>query len=341
MEARTSLPITVGIPGALLYYEYFPLWKAFLEGLGVKVVTSGPTNKRLLNLGVAAAVDETCLPVKVFFGHALALKDRVDYLFIPRLVSVEKKAYTCPKFLGLPDMLRNAGVDLPPVIDTTVDLSKKPWRLYEAVLDIGRHFTSDTFLILRAYRRAVQVWRRFRSLVRRGATLQEAIEVLEGRGAAGALPADRRREERVRVAVLGHPYILYDAQVSLDLLKKLKAMGAEVITPEQIPEEKLEEALATLEKPLFWTYEKKILGAALYLLERRQVDGIINVASFGCGPDSMVGEIVERRVKKARLPFMLLTVDEHTGEAGLSTRVEAFIDMIARRKKAGLAVVPR
>lgn len=321
------MQITVGIPGALLYYEYFPLWKAFLEGLGVKVITSGSTNKEILNLGVSQTVDEVCLPVKVFFGHALILRDKVDYLFVPRMVSVEKKAYTCPKFLGLPDMLRNAGLDLPPLIETTVDLSKKPWNLYRAALDIGQHFTDDTFRILRAYRRAVQVWRRFRELVARGATLYEAIEILEGRGKSTGGPS-----LDLTVAVLGHPYILYDAQISLNLLRKLRSLGARIITPEQIPAQDIKGGLAHLQKPLFWTYEKRILGAALHLLDKGGVDGIINVASFGCGPDSMVGEIVERKVRKGRRPFMLLTVDEHTGEAGLATRLEAFIDMIARRK---------
>lgn len=61
------------------------------------------------------------------------------------------------------------------------------------------------------------------------------------------------------------------------------------------------------------------------------IDGIIYLACFGCGPDSLVGQIIQRRVRKT--PFMLVTVDEHTGEAGLVTRLEAFCDMIWRRKQ--------
>jgi predicted nucleotide-binding protein (sugar kinase/HSP70/actin superfamily) len=66
------------------------------------------------------------------------------------------------------------------------------------------------------------------------------------------------------------------------------------------------------------------------MAQSQDIDGIIYVACFGCGPDSMVGEIIERKI--AGKPYMLITVDEHTGEAGLVTRLEAFCDMLKRRR---------
>ncbi|MEA2086489.1 MAG: acyl-CoA dehydratase activase-related protein, partial [Candidatus Caldatribacteriota bacterium] len=116
--------LRIGLPQALLYYEYFPLWKNFLEGLGVEVINSGPTTKEILDLGVKSAISEVCFPVKVFYGHVMSLKDRVDYLFIPRLVCVEKGAYFCPKFLGLPDMVKSSLSPLPPLIEPTIDIRK-------------------------------------------------------------------------------------------------------------------------------------------------------------------------------------------------------------------------
>jgi predicted nucleotide-binding protein (sugar kinase/HSP70/actin superfamily) len=44
-----------------------------------------------------------------------------------------------------------------------------------------------------------------------------------------------------------------------------------------------------------------------------------------------VGEIIERRI--VNKPFIMLTVDEHTGEAGMLTRLEAFVDMIERQRR--------
>ncbi|NLY88968.1 MAG: hypothetical protein GX085_05035 [Firmicutes bacterium] len=96
----------VGIPRALLYYWYGPAWKAFLSAAGLEPVVSPPTNKAIMTAGLKAAVDEICLPVKVFIGHCLELQKNCDAVLVPRLTSVARKEYTCPKFMGLPDMIR-------------------------------------------------------------------------------------------------------------------------------------------------------------------------------------------------------------------------------------------
>jgi len=56
--------------------------------------------------GIKCCSNETCLPVKVFHGHVMSLKDKVDYIFIPRYQSTQKNEYTCPKLCGLPDMIK-------------------------------------------------------------------------------------------------------------------------------------------------------------------------------------------------------------------------------------------
>jgi len=61
---------------------------------------------------------------------------------------------------------------------------------------------------------------------------------------------------------------------------------------------------------------------------------VLAVVCFGCGPDSMMLEVVQRAAKENRCkPFSTIVIDEHTGEAGLITRLEAFVDMLERRKR--------
>ena len=47
---------------------------------------------------------------------------------------------------------------------------------------------------------------------------------------------------------------------------------------------------------------EKTIGTAYYFLERKQVDGVIHIASFGCG-DSLVGELIEKESKELKYPF--------------------------------------
>ena len=91
----------IGYPRGLLYYEYYPFWGSFFNNLDVEVISSIKTNKEILDSGIENCVDEACLPVKIFHGHVSSLRDKVDYIFIPKYVSLYKREYNCPKHLGI------------------------------------------------------------------------------------------------------------------------------------------------------------------------------------------------------------------------------------------------
>lgn len=314
----------IGIPRGLLFYTYYPFWRTFFEELGLEVVISPPTSKAILDEGVRAAVDETCLPVKVFYGHVLELYDKVDYLFIPRIVSIERNAFICPKFMGLPEMIKISLPGTPEMIDTCIDLSKGNSRHFGAFREVGLTFTRSIPKIVHAYYQASRNLKKYQSLMLRGYLPNQAISILYGR---------QERTQRINamrtIAVLGHPYNVYDEHVNMNILDKLINMGVRPLTLEMISPSILEKNAKGGRKQIFWTFGKHILGAIEHVRARRDVDGIIYLTSFGCGPDSMIGEIVERRCYRAgTMPFMRLNLDEHSGEAGLLTRLEAFVDMI-------------
>lgn len=133
--------------------------------------------------------------------------------------------------------------------------------------------------------------------------------------------------------MIGHPYNVYDRHVSMDLLSKLEKCGAEAITIEMVDEEDINRQAARLKKPMFWNYGRNAYGAAMHLAGSGMVDGFICVTSFGCGIDSFVNDLVERRIRNGyTIPFITMTIDEHSGEAGFNTRLEAFIDMLCWRR---------
>jgi predicted nucleotide-binding protein (sugar kinase/HSP70/actin superfamily) len=320
----------IGIPRALFYYYYFPLWRSFLEALDTKVVISPETNKAILNQGTKSAVDEACLPVKVFYGHVMALREQVDYLFVPRMVSVEKKAFICPKVMGLPDMIRANIKDLPPLIDVTVDLSHNQGRLLEAANQVGRLLRQSPRKIKRAWKDSCNYYKKYLELLRAGFLPSEVLASPET--PLPPLAAATKGQHDFTILLLGHSYDIYDNFISMNLISKLRRLGARVLTADLLAPEIIEKEVVQLPKRLFWTLGRRIIGTALYFLKRPELSGIIHMASFGCGPDSLVGDLVERYChRQGKTPFLYLTVDEHTGEAGLQTRVEAFLDMLAWR----------
>jgi len=338
------MSIKVGIPRGLFYYQFFPLWRSFFEELGAEIVVSDYTSRKILDDGVKKCVDEACLPVKIFFGHVENIKNRVDYLFLPRYTSVSKKEYVCPKFGGIPDMIRNTFNDLPKIIDTEINLRKSERNALKAAIEIGRHFSNDTKAIRKAYRKALLSYREFRQQLQKGILPDELLnnkvqssDVISMENLPRKNKFNNRNrindDENLNIAVLGHGYNLYDNYTNMNALYKLRNLGANVITIDMIDGKIINEKSKLLNKKTFWYFGSIIMGSAFHLLDRNDIDGIIYIMSFGCGIDSFICDLVERAIRRTKnIPFIILTIDEHTGEAGMDTRIEAFIDMIRWRK---------
>lgn len=323
------MAIRVGIPRALLYYRLYPFWETFFSSLGIEVVVSGKTTKKLLKEGLKYAPDEACLSIKVAFGHVKDLIGKVDYLFLPRLVSLERGTYICPKFIGFPDMVRSAFDNLPPLIDTSFNLRRRPSNLFFPMYRIGRIFKKSFLTIHRAYKKAKEEESKYQSYLRKGALLPEVLSSWEERRTLR--PSNPKGN--LLIALVGHPYNLYDSFVNLNIIKKLEDLGARVITPEMVGPSEIRREANKIPQAIYWSLGREIVGASFYLLESKSIDGLIHLGSFGCGPDSFLRELIADRVRKyPGIAYLSLILDEHTGEAGIVTRLEAFIDLIERRK---------
>ena len=80
-----------------------------------------------------------------------------------------------------------------------------------------------------------------------------------------------------------------------------------------------------------WDFGRNILYAAESMLQDEKIRGIIFITFFGCGIDAFLEEIFKDSICGQK-PYLSLTLDEHSGEAGLMTRIEAFTDMIIRKE---------
>jgi len=327
----------VGIPRALLYYQYYPMWRTFFETLGAQVVVSPKTTKALLAAGSSHLVSETCLPTKVFCGHVLSLHGKADYVFVPAVRSIEAQVYNCSKFLGLPDLVQGALTERPAVLSIDIDVNLGRGSVMHQLHKLGSRFTRNPLRIKRACDAALAADAEYRGLLATGLTAPEGIARLYGAGEEAKPEMETTRykydlRQPLTIALIGHPYNVYDGYITHNLLWRLRSWGVSVVTAEMATQAELDSGTASLVGRPYWTYEDEVTGAAGHYL-RADADGIICIVSFGCGPDSVMLAILQRLTKESgRKPFLNVTIDEHTGEAGLVTRLEAFVDMLARRK---------
>jgi predicted nucleotide-binding protein (sugar kinase/HSP70/actin superfamily) len=323
----------IGIPRALLYYYYYPFWKILFDSLNIETVVSPSTTEAIINKGIEFSVPEICVPIKVFTGHVAELIEKdVDYVLVPRMISISKNEYFCPKFMGLPDMIKYtvpgaADKILSPSIKSSSDSISNP-KYYKEFKDIfGINFRD----LRSALKTAEKGWQNFRQLSKQGHILTDVYRILEGE----EISSQNYKQETgvdVTVGLLGYVYDVYDEYISMDIIDRLKKLGVNVITFEMLDEKEILNSIKFMKKHLFWTFSNKLLGAGYYFYNNPKVDGIIHVTAFNCGPDSIIGKILEIDSYKYKKPFMTIRVDEHTGENHLLTRIEAFVDMIRRKK---------
>lgn len=315
--------IKIGIPRALLYYWYGPAWQVFFQEMGLTPLVTGPTGKDILNAGVKAAVDEVCLPVKIFLGHSLALKAQSDLLLTPRYISVSKSEFICPKFMGLPEMTKQ-------VIGTGRLLiwkseKKCNWGSIKALpKEIAAGYERSK--VKKSLNKAEAALRAYHLLLQEGLLPQEAEAAL----LQGSRPPVV--ENRPAIGLIGHPYCLYDSYINLDTIQLLQNKGFRVLVPEVFPARQIAGELRDLPKPLFWTLGQRILGS-FRLMWKKGVVGVVYLSAFACGPEALIGEMVKRESKAGGMPLLQLDLDEHSGEAGFITRIEAFLDLLCRKRR--------
>lgn len=304
----------IGIPRALLYYSYAHIWKALFEELGYETITSPETSSGILKDGIKKSIGDLCLPVKTYLGHVKSLKDSVDYLFMPRYISVEQDSYTCPKIIGLPDMARACFSHLPevisPMLNVKIDGDKAPSLFSKKI--------AETLLLKH---RDVE-----KAFIRASGLPSEPPPFLRTPKTFGA---QQRKNSGIHIGIIGRNYLLFDRYLVKNLFRNLSELGVMPVYI-QPPEEEIQEAMTVIPKWVYWSMGKEVVASAHIFFKDRTIDGIINVCSAACGPDSFTGDLIRKRLNTRNKPYMSLSIDEHTSDVGIQTRIEAFVDMLCK-----------
>ncbi len=323
----------IGIPRGLSFYSIYPFMFGFFKAMGIEMILSDKTTKKTLSSGSALVVTETCLPVKIFVGQVLNLLEKgVNKIFVPSIQSIAPKIYNCSKIRGLPDLIRNVIKKEFTIIEPTLDKSAPHHGLYDFLLECVKPFgIFDMERIKKASKAGWRVYNNFQVMLKSGMKYEKALNY----ATSGKLLIEKDETEYpISIGLVSHGYNIYDERASMKVIDKLNKMGVKVYTAYQLTDEQLEEGVTTLGQNVYWANEAEMTGCAGHYLKDNKIDGLITITAFGCGPDSLMIERITRRSKQFNKPLLNLTIDEHTGEAGFITRLEAFVDMLYRKKRS-------
>ena len=332
----------VGIPLCLSNYQLLPFWGTFLGELGLEVVLSGRSSKAVIEQGVEAVLSQPCFPVKVAHGHVLELlKQKVDFIWLPSVVAMgvdyaeNKHNQLCPYVQSIPYQIRAAfqakGIELDGargrLLDLPVRFDQGARGVRQALGPLARVFGVGRGEIARAVAAAYAAQRGFEEACRR-----------RGREVLAGLPPGQKA-----CVIVSRPYNGCDPGVSLDLPRKLRKR--EILA---IPMDFLDLAAANVTEPelqreMYWKYGQKIFRAAHVIRDDPRLNAIY-ISNFSCGPDSFIISLfkellvrTEEDGREWRKPALVLEIDEHSADAGVVTRLEAFEESLkaAGARRAG------
>ncbi|MEO0107919.1 MAG: acyl-CoA dehydratase activase-related protein, partial [candidate division WOR-3 bacterium] len=269
-------------------------------------------------------------PVKAFVGHVVWLRDRCDAVLIQRLVSIRnegRRRFGCPKAICLPDLMRDVVPGPPRILELLVD-DRCRSDSRTALLRFGRLINPD-HRGPQALEAGLRQQARIDQMLRAGMPLAQIWKLNIGTREVRGEDTSKVQSSggRTRIGVVGHPYLLFDRYLSQGLVSRLESLDVAVRFTTGLPER------AAFPEPsrsreICWFYEHELLGGAWYLLSQRLVDGLLLVSSFACGTAAVVNEIISRELTQFQIPIMTILLDEHTAEAGLLTRLEAFVELV-------------
>jgi predicted CoA-substrate-specific enzyme activase len=334
---------TVGIPMCLSNYQFLPLWGTFLRELGFDVVLSGRSTKKVIHEGVEVVLAQACFPVKVAHGHVLELVNKqLDFIWLPSIVSMaedykeNKHNQLCPYVQTIPYQVRTAlkakGIELNGAKNHLIDLHVRFQEgikvLRKTLHPLAVKFGVSKGQINEALDRGLEAQRAFEEFcLKRG---KEILDVLT--------------PEQKACVIVSRPYNGCDPGVCLDLPRKLRKMNVLAIPIDFLDLEKANITEPELQEEMYWKYGQRIFRAAHIIRDDPRLNAIY-ISNFSCGPDSFIISFfkelmvtVDSTGTERRKPALVLEIDEHSADAGVVTRLEAFHESLkaaeSRRKPA-------
>ena len=291
--------MTIGIPRSIFYYYFKEKWEYFFEKLNIDYIISPKTNKQILDNGIKLSNDEMCLSFKNYIGHINYLKDKCDYILIPRIDNYGLYNQTCTNFLACYDVINNI-FDVK-ILNYNIDLEHKQSEL-KGLLKLSKILNKSKKQIKDAYLYA--------SIKSNKIKKKNVIDNM-----------NKLNSLKTKILIIGHPYNVEDDLIGKQVLNCLNKLNCEIIYSYLFDQMNIDEEVSKYSKSLYWKYSKENIYSLKYI---DKIDGIIFLSTFPCGLDSLVNELVLRKIDK---PYLNLIIDDLDGNAGIETRIESFIDI--------------
>jgi len=310
----------VGIPETFGVHTLYPLYSTFFHGLGVETLLVSDFNEK----DMARCESSFCFPAEAAHGMmGSLLRTNADYYFLPhfkRMESLEDDVHacTCPFTQGQPYYLRTAfRVDDAKILRPVLDFDKGFLKGGEPMLEVAATLGFSRADAVRAWKAAVE--------------RQEAC-FAEGRAIGKRVMEEARGKSRPVIVLFGRPYNAFAPGLNMSIPRKFSTRGYSVLPFDFLPVGN-EEILPNM----YWYYGQLDMKGAVQVKGHPDLFPCF-ITNFSCAPDSFMLHYL-RWINNSK-PFLVLELDSHTADAGIDTRVEAFLDIVEGYRRGKPAESP-
>ncbi len=317
-KTRKKVRKKIGINRSFLVNTYYPLYSTFFVALGFEPVMPDAYSQE----GVDQKNSAFCYPGELahgFFHALLEMKKPPEFIFLPHFKAVpasdgNSNSQVCPfiqsetfylqaTFRNKINKLKRKGTKLlTPLLDLTEGVAATRESLIQTAIQMGRKRKEA----LSAFKKA---------LIRQMECLEEMKTL--GKKALEALEAD---PDKTAVVLFGRPYNGFVEEAHMGIPHKFASRGVLIIPFDFLPLEN-----EKTKRYMYWGMGQRIMMASRFVKQHPQLFGTF-ITNFSCGPDSFI--IGYFRDIMGRKPSLTLELDSHTADAGLETRIEAFLDIV-------------
>ncbi len=311
----------VGISKALFTHVTFPLYYHFFTGLGFEVVLPDEIDAD----GVKRTASSFCYPVEIAHGmyHNL-LKKNPDYIFLPHITRLYRpntqsgrdgNNSTCVLAQSEPYYLKSAFKEsIPKVINPVLDFYNGWSAMKEEFIAVGKRLGCDAARAEQAFQAGVERQNKFYEDKKEIGN--ELLRILED------------DPKKIAIVIFGRPYNAFSEDGNLGIPRKFASRDVYVIPFDCLPYDE-EDSMENMN----WAIGHELIKASRFVKKHKQLFGAF-ITNFSCGPDSFIVGYF-RDIMKTK-PSLTLELDSHSADAGINTRIEAFLDIVTRYRISGL-----
>ena len=334
--------------------------RAIAKKLGIDLVRTPPTTQRTLSLGVKYSPEMACLPFKIQLGNMIeALELGADTLLMPGGAGPCRVGYyhtvheRILRELGYKFQMVTQDHGIMHIVKDVTDgasIGKLIPALHFGiaklkVVDIIEQLVHKMRPVERDKGEATRIYRAAIKAVDTAGDYQALSRVRrEYRQELASLPTNNSSHPLV-IGLTGEFFIVVDPFANMDVEAELGKLGVWVKRSVFVGDYvrlSLFGGLVALRQnkkahQAAMPYVTRHLGGDGWksvgekVLHDGDWDGIVHVEPLGCMPEITARNIMPSTEEK--LPVLNIIYDEHTGKAGIVSRLEAFVDMLRRKKQ--------